>query len=407
MEDFKKQLEIITSGSEEILPLEDLKQKLSQAIDKDKGLNVKFGVDPTAPDLHLGHAVPLNKLRQFQDLGHNVTLIIGDFTARIGDPSGRKATRPHLSTDDIKQNAKTYTDQAFKILDKSKTKVVFNGDWLKKINFADVLDLTGKFTVARLLERDDFSKRFKENAPIGLHEFLYPVMQAYDSVEIKADIELGGTDQKFNMLAGRELQERYEQKPQVVITVPILEGIDGVQKMSKSLNNHIGLTQPPEEIFGKIMSIPDELMVRYFKLATMIAPTEIETINKSLKSEKADPAKTKRLLARKIIEIYYSEKEAETAQEHFDRVFKEKKAPSDIPEVKISKNELKDGGIWPVKLLKLSGLVESNGEGRRLIEQNGAYINDSVIKDPENDILLNSGDVVRAGRRKFAKITLK
>ncbi|KKN22874.1 hypothetical protein LCGC14_0910660 [marine sediment metagenome] len=407
MEDLKKQLEIITSGSEEILPLEDLKQKLSQAIDKDKGLNVKFGVDPTAPDLHLGHAVPLNKLRQFQDLGHNVTLIIGDFTARIGDPSGRKATRPHLSTDDIKQNAKTYTDQAFKILDKSKTKVVFNGDWLKKINFADVLDLTGKFTVARLLERDDFSKRFKENAPIGLHEFLYPVMQAYDSVEIKADIELGGTDQKFNMLAGRELQERYEQKPQVVITVPILEGIDGVQKMSKSLNNHIGLTQPPEEIFGKIMSIPDELMVRYFKLATMIAPTEIETINKSLKSEKADPAKTKRLLARKIIEIYYSEKEAETAQEHFDRVFKEKKAPSDIPEVKISKNELKDGGIWPVKLLKLSGLVESNGEGRRLIEQNGAYINDSVIKDPENDILLNSGDVVRAGRRKFAKITLK
>ena len=407
MEDFKKQLEIITSGSEEILPLEDLKQKLSQAIDKDKGLNVKFGVDPTAPDLHLGHAVPLNKLRQFQDLGHNVTLIIGDFTARIGDPSGRKATRPHLSTDDIKQNAKTYTDQAFKILDKSKTKVVFNGDWLKKINFADVLDLTGKFTVARLLERDDFSKRFKENAPIGLHEFLYPVMQAYDSVEIKADIELGGTDQKFNMLAGRELQERYEQKPQVVITVPILEGIDGVQKMSKSLNNHIGLTQPPEEIFGKIMSIPDELMVRYFKLATMTAPTEIETINKSLKSEKADPAKTKRLLARKIIEIYYSEKEAEAAQEHFDRVFKEKKAPSDIPEVKISKNELKDGGIWPVKLLKLSGLVESNGEGRRLIEQNGAYINDIVIKDPENDIAVKSGDVVRAGRRKFAKITLK
>ncbi len=407
MEDLKKQLEIIISGSEEILPLEDLKQKLSQAIDKDKGLNVKFGVDPTAPDLHLGHAVPLNKLRQFQDLGHSVTLIIGDFTARIGDPSGRKATRPHLSTDDIKQNAKTYTDQAFKILDKSKTKVVFNGDWLKKINFADVLDLTGKFTVARLLERDDFSKRHKENAPIGLHEFLYPVMQAYDSVEIKADIELGGTDQKFNMLAGRELQERYEQKPQVVITVPILEGIDGVQKMSKSLNNHIGLTQPPEEIFGKVMSIPDELMVRYFKLATRTPPTEIETINKSLKSEKADPAKTKRLLARKIIEIYYSEKVAELAQRYFDRVFKEKKAPSDIPEVKISKNELKDGGIWPVKLLKLSGLVESSSEGRRLIEQNGAYINDSVIKDSENDISVKSGDVVRAGRRKFAKITLK
>ena len=407
MEDLKKQLEIITSGSEEILPLEDLKQKLSQAIDKDKGLNVKFGVDPTAPDLHLGHAVPLNKLRQFQDLGHNVTLIIGNFTARIGDPSGRKATRPHLSTDDIKKNAKTYTDQAFKILDKSKTKVVFNGDWLKKINFADVLDLTGKFTVARLLERDDFSKRYKKNAPIGLHEFLYPVMQAYDSVEIKADIELGGTDQKFNMLAGRELQERYEQKPQVVITVPILEGIDGVQKMSKSLNNHIGLTQPPEEIFGKVMSIPDELMVRYFKLATRIPPTEIETIKKSLKSEKADPAKTKRQLARKIIEIYYSEKEAEAAQEHFDRVFKEKKAPSDIPEVNISKNELKDGQIWPVKLLKLSGLVESNGEGRRLIEQSGAYINDIVIKDPENDISVKSGDVMRAGRRKFAKITLK
>ena len=407
MENLKKQLESITASTEEILPLEDLKQKLSQAIDKDKGLNVKFGVDPTAPDLHLGHAVPLNKLRQLQDLGHNVTLIIGDFTALIGDPSGRKATRPHLSTDDIKKNAKTYTDQAFKILDKSKTKVVFNGDWLKKINFADVLDLTGKFTVARLLEREDFSKRYKENAPIGLHEFLYPVMQAYDSVEIKADVEVGGTDQKFNMLAGRELQERYGQKPQVVITVPILEGIDGVQKMSKSLNNHIGLSELPEEIFGKVMSIPDELMIRYFKLATRMEPKEIETVEKDLKSGTADPAQTKRQLARKIIEIYYSEKVAELAQGYFDRVFKEKKAPSDIPEVKISKNELKEGGIWPVKLLKLSGLVESSSEGRRLIEQNGAYINDNVIKDPENDILLNSGDVVRAGRRKFAKITLK
>ena len=407
MENLKKQLESITAGTEEILPLDDLKQKLSQAVDNNKGLNIKFGVDPTAPDLHLGHAVPLNKLRQLQDLGHNVILIIGDFTARIGDPSGRKATRPHLSTEEIKKNAKTYTDQAFKILDKSKTKVMFNGDWLEKINFADVLDLTGKFTVARLLERDDFSKRFKENAPIGLHEFLYPVMQAYDSVEIKADVEVGGTDQKFNMLAGRELQERYGQKPQVVITLPILEGIDGVQKMSKSLDNHIGLTQPPEEIFGKVMSIPDELMVRYFKLATRTPPTEIDVIEKGLKSETADPAQTKRKLASEIIEIYYSKKDAESAQEHFDRVFKEKKEPSDIPEVKISKNELKDGQIWPVKLLKLSGLVESNGEGRRLIEQSGAYINDNAIKDPESDISVKSGDVVRAGRRKFAKIALK
>lgn len=403
MEPVAKQLKIITADAEEVLPLDGLKRKLT----KSTPLNVKFGVDPTAPDLHLGHAVPLNKLRKFQDLGHKVTLIIGDFTARIGDPSGRKATRPQLKAEEIKKNAKTYTDQAFKILNRAKTEVVFNSNWLEKLNFADVLQLAGKFTVARLLERDDFSKRYQENLPIGLHEFLYPVMQAYDSVEIKADIELGGTDQKFNMLAGRELQEKYGQEPQVVITMPLLEGIDGVQKMSKSLGNHIGLTEPPAEIFGKVMSIPDSLMIKYFRLATRIPTKDIEFIEKGLKKGEFDPAQTKRKLARAIIKIYYSDKEASAAQEHFDRVFKEQKVPSKIPLVNIKKSEIKNSQIWPVKLLRLAGFVQSHGEGRRLIEQKGAYLNDNVIINPDEDIKISSGDILRAGRRKFAKIKLK
>lgn len=403
METIDKQLGTITSETEEVLPLSGLKEKLA----KDTLLNVKFGVDPTAPDLHLGHAVPLNKLRQFQDLGHKVTLIIGDFTARIGDPSGRKATRPQLSAAEIKKNAKTYTDQAFKILDKAKTKVVFNSDWLEKLNFAGVLQLAGKFTVARLLERDDFSKRYQDNLPIGLHEFLYPVMQAYDSVQIKADIEVGGTDQKFNMLAGRELQEKYGQEPQVVITMPLLEGIDGVQKMSKSLGNHVGLTEPPAEIFGKVMSIPDSLMIKYFKLTTRISAEDVKYIENGLKKGQFDPAQTKRKLARAIVKIYYSDEEAVAAQEHFDRVFKEQKAPSKIPSADIKISELKNGRIWAVKLFKLSALVKSHGEGRRLIEQKGAYINDNVILDPNEDIKISTGDILRAGRRKFAKIKLK
>ncbi|TET52809.1 MAG: tyrosine--tRNA ligase [Actinobacteria bacterium] len=407
MESVKEQLDLIALDTEEVLPPAELKQKLEKAVSKNKPLNIKFGVDPTAPDLHLGHAVPLKKLKELQDLGHVVTLIIGDFTARIGDPSGRKATRPQLTSKEIEKNAKTYTDQAFKILDKGKTKVAFNSQWLAKMDFTDVLNLAGNFTIARLLERDDFSKRYKEGLPIGLHEFLYPVMQAIDSVEIKADIEVGGTDQKFNMLAGRELQEKLGQEAQVVITLPILEGVDGVQKMSKSLGNHIGLTEAPEEIFGKIMSIPDALLIKYFKLASTMSPSEIEKIEKELKKGELNPAQAKRDLARSIIEIYYSQKEARSAQDHFDRVFKEQKAPDKIPTVDIEKKELKDSRVWPVKLFKLAGLVESHGEGRRLIEQKGAYINDKAITDIEKNVSVKSGDVLRAGRRKFVRLRIK
>jgi len=397
MESPSKQLEVITANTEEVLPLGDLKEKLTEG----KPLNVKFGVDPTAPDLHLGHAVPLNKLRELQDLGHTVTLIIGDFTARIGDPSGRKATRPELKPEEIKQNAKTYTDQAFKILDKSKTKVVFNSDWLGKLDFVDVLHLTGRFTVARLLERDDFSKRYKENRPIGLHEFLYPVMQAYDSVEIKADIEIGGTDQTFNMLSGRELQEKTGESAQVVITVPILEGTDGVQKMSKSLGNHIGLTEPPAEIFGKIMSIPDGLMIRYFKLATTYSEEKIKEIEKGLKSGNLHPGETKRELAKEIISTYYSQKEAESAEAEFDRVFKSKEMPTEIPEVKVSAPK-----IWIVKLLTETGLASSNGEARRAIEGGAVKLNGKSVTDKDSEIEIRTGDVLQLGKRKFAKILL-
>lgn len=402
MEAVDKQLSAITSETEEVLPLEDLKKKITEAVAKSKPLNVKFGVDPTAPDLHLGHAVPLNKLRQFQDLGHKVTLIIGDFTARIGDPSGRKATRPHLSEDEIKHNAKTYTDQAFKILDKAKTKVVFNGSWLEKLNFADVLQLAGKFTVARLLERDDFSKRYKENQPIGLHEFFYPVMQAYDSVKIVSDIEVGGTDQTFNMLSGRELQEKMGQSAQVVITVPILEGTDGVQKMSKSLGNHIGLTEAPNEIFGKVMSIPDSLMIRYFKLATNYPKDKIAEIEAGLKSNKLHPGEIKRMLAKEIVSIYYSEKDAEAAETEFNRIFRAKETPTEIPEFKISSNK-----TWIVKLLTETGLAASNGEARRAIDGGAVKINGRPITDKNAEIDVKTGDIVQIGKRKFTKLVLK
>jgi tyrosyl-tRNA synthetase len=323
----------------------------------------------------------------------------------IGDPSGKKTTRPHLSVDEVAQHAETYTEQAFKILDKNRTTIRFNSNWLRVLNFADIIKLAAKFTVARILERDDFSERYQKNQPILLHEFLYPVMQAYDSVVIKSDIELGGTDQKFNMLAGRDLQEKNDQEAQVVISVPILEGVDGVQKMSKSLGNHIGLTDSASEMFGKVMSIPDTLMISYFKLATNLSGEKVNEIEEGLKSGKLHPGETKRMLAKEIITLYHSKKEAEEAEAEFDRVFKEREMPTDIPVIKIGEDRLEDSNkIWIVKLLTETGLTSSNGEARRFIQGNAVKLNGKLIDNVNAEIEVKEDDILQVGKRKFVKI---
>ena len=324
----EEQLHIIASGVDKIVPESALLEKLKRG----KPLNIKLGVDPTAPDIHIGHAVPLRKLRQFQDLGHQVTLIIGDGTALIGDPSGRNSTRPQLTSEQVQHNAQTYVDQAFKILDPSKTTLVYNSEWLLALKLEDLLAITGKFTVARILERDDFQKRYTNNQPIAVHEFLYPIMQAYDSVVIKADVELGGSDQLFNLLAGRELMEKMGMEPQVCLTLPLLEGTDGVQKMSKSYGNYIGVTDEPADMFGKVMSIPDELMVKYYRLASTVPVDEIDEIERGLAADELHPNKVKRALARNLVQAYYDAEQAAAAEAQFDLVFKQHEIPDDIPE---------------------------------------------------------------------------
>lgn len=398
-----EQLRLIRDGAQEVIPLDGLTDKLHQSREAGRPLKVKYGVDPTAPDLHLGHAVPLRKLRQFQDLGHTVILLIGDFTALIGDPSERSATRPQLSSEEIESNAKTYTDQAFKVLDKERTRLEHNSRWLSELDFGGVLKLTSRFTVARLLERDDFAKRYKQEAPISLHEFLYPVMQAYDSVALEADVEMGGTDQTFNMLAGRDLQRDYGQPPQVVITVPILEGVDGAQKMSKSLGNQIGLLDPPEEMFGKVMSIPDSVMMTYFRLASDLPAAEVAGIEKGLADGSLHPAQTKRRLAESIVRLYHSESAAASARDHFDRVFKERQAPQEMPTVTLGADEKY---FLPKLLTEFAG-VKSGGEARRLVAQGGVKLEGEVLGDPEAEFLGRdlSGKVLQVGKRVFLRLT--
>ena len=360
----EEQLHIIRSGAAQIVPEDALLKKLQRGVP----LNIKLGVDPTAPDIHLGHAVPLRKLRQFQDLGHEVTLIIGDGTAMIGDPSGRNSTRPQLSRQQIDENAQTYVDQAFKVLDPSKTTLRYNSEWILGLDMEGLLKLLSNFTVARILERDDFHNRYTSGQPISLHEFLYPVMQAYDSVVIKADVELGGTDQLFNLLAGRELMEKLGMEPQVCLTLPLLEGTDGVRKMSKSYGNYIGLTDVPEDIFGKVMSIPDEIMVKYFRLASNLPVDEIDEIEQGLANDVLHPNKVKRQLARNLVGLYYDEAAAAAAEEHFDKVFKAHEVPDDIPvfEGELTLND--DGQVYLAALLHQAGLANSAGEARRLID---------------------------------------
>ena len=398
----EEQLHIIASGVDRIVPEQALLEKLKRG----KPLNVKLGVDPTAPDIHIGHAVPLRKLRQFQDLGHQVTLIIGDGTALIGDPSGRNSTRPQLTPEQVKHNAQTYVDQAFKVLDPEKTTLVYNSEWLLELKLEDLLGLLGKFTVARILERDDFHNRYTNNQPIAVHEFLYPIMQAYDSVVIKADVELGGSDQLFNLLAGRELMEKMGMEPQVCLTLPLLEGTDGVQKMSKSYGNYIGVTDEPADMFGKVMSIPDELMVKYFRLASTVSVDEIDSIEKGLANDELHPNKVKRSLARNIVASYYDEGAAAAAEEQFDLVFKKHEIPDDIPEFKADLAPNDEGKVYLAKLIADAGLASSTGEARRLIDGGGVKVNGEPVpaKAYNVDPAMLEGATIQVGKRKYAKL---
>ncbi len=397
MSDPAEQLHVIKSGIADVVPEADLVKKLSTG----RPMVVKLGVDPTAPDLHLGHAVPLRKLRQFQDMGHEVVLIIGDFTALIGDPSGRNSTRPALTMEQIDANATTYIEQAYGILDPERTTMRRNSEWLGKLDFADLLRLTSQFTVARILERDDFSKRYTGRQSISLHEFLYPVAQAYDSVAIKADVELGGTDQLFNLLAGRELMEKLGMEPQVALTLPLLEGTDGVQKMSKSYGNYVGLTDEPDDMFGKVMSIPDELMVKYFRLATSVPVEDVDAVEAGLADGSLHPNEVKRRLARDIVTLYHGPEAAVSAEAAFDRVFRQHEVPEDIPEVSVAPTD----PVHLPALLEQLGLASSRGEARRLIDQggvriDGAQVGRGIYDLPWADV---AGTVVQAGKRRFAR----
>ncbi len=398
----EEQLHIIKSGAAQIVPENALLEKLKRG----KPLNIKLGVDPTSPDLHLGHAVPLRKMRQFQDLGHKVTLIIGNGTALIGDPSGKNTTRPQLSQEQVQQNAETYVNQAMKILDPEKTNIVYNADWILSLDLKGLLELCSKFTVARILERDDFTKRYKSQTPIALHEFLYPVMQAFDSVKIEADVEMGGTDQLFNLLAGRDLMEKMDMEPQIAMTMPLLEGTDGVRKMSKSYGNYVGLTDEADDMFGKVMSIPDELMVKYYRLASTLSVDEIDKIEEGLANDSLHPNKVKRALARNIVAAYHDEAAAKEAEEAFDRVFKQHEMPEDIPEFKADLTPNDEGKVYLAKLLAEAGLCSSVGDARRMIDGGGVKINGEAVpaKSYNVDPAGLEGAVVQVGKRKFVKL---
>ena len=398
-----EQMRIITSGAAKIVPEGDLKEKLEKGVP----LNIKLGVDPTSPDLHLGHAVPLRKMRQFQDLGHHVTLIIGNGTATIGDPSGKNTTRPQLSQEKVEANAQTYVSQAMKILDPEKTTIVHNGDWMFSMGLKEILAVASKFTVARILERDDFTKRYQSQTPIALHEFLYPIMQAYDSVMIKADVEMGGTDQLFNLLAGRELMEKSGMEPQIALTMPLLEGTDGTRKMSKSYGNYIGLTDAPADMFGKTMSIPDEMIAKYYRLASSKTPDEVDAIEASLADGTGDPYALKRALARDLVTTYHDADAAVAAEAEFDQVHKNREMPTDIAEVSVEISVNDEGLVYLPAVLQAAGLVPSAGQARRDIDGGGVKIDGEAVAskcynvDPAQ---LKSGAVLQVGKRHFARL---
>ncbi len=398
-----EQLDLIQRGAEEIIPIEELELKIKRSIETGIPLNVKLGADPSRPDLHLGHTVVLKKLRHFQDLGHQAILIIGDFTGMIGDPTGRSKTRPPLTLEETREFGKTYFEQASKVIDGKKAKIVYNSEWLAKMSFEDVIKLASKYTVARMLERDDFEKRYKNGEPISIHEFLYPLAQAMDSVAIKADVELGGTDQKFNLLVGRDIQREYGQEPQVILTMPILPGTDGVEKMSKSLDNYIGISEPPDEIYGKTMSIPDTLIYTYFELVTDVSKEELNLIKQQLTDPSINPRDLKRKLARTIVEQYYSKEAAIQAEENFDKIFVKKEIPDEVTEVIIDR----DTASNIISLLRNIGAAPSNSEARRLVDQGGVSINGVKVTNVNSPIQIQNESILKVGKRKFYKLIIK
>ena len=398
MHSVKEQMEVIRRGADEVIVEVELEKRLQTGA----RLRVKAGFDPTAPDLHIGHTVLINKMRQFQQLGHEALFLIGDFTGMIGDPTGKSATRPALSKDEILENAKTYKDQVFRILDPEQTEIVFNSTWMDKMSAADLIQLAGKHTVARMLERDDFSKRYKGNRAISIHEFLYPLIQGYDSVAMKADVELGGTDQKFNLLVGRQLQQAYGQQPQIVVTMPLLEGLDGVQKMSKSLGNYVGITDPPADMFGKLMSISDDLMWRYFELLSFRSATDIAALQKAAR-EGRNPRDIKIELAMEIIERFHDGAAAEKARDDFIARFSRGEIPDEMSECELA---TENGELGIANVLRGAGLTASNAEGFRMLQQGAVRVDG--VKVADRDLALKAGAtyIIQVGKRKFAKVSL-
>ena len=406
MSDFKtipvdEQLNHIRRGSVDIIREEELLEKLKRAQKTGKPLRVKAGFDPTAPDIHVGHTVLIRKMKHFQDLGHTVIFLIGDFTGMIGDPSGRSATRKQLTADEVQQNAETYKQQIFKILDPQKTVIDFNSRWFSALGVDGFIRLAAKYTVARILEREDFSNRLKNQLPIAMHELLYPLVQGYDSVALEADVELGGTDQRFNLLVGRELQREYGQEQQIVLTMPLLEGLDGVQKMSKSLSNYIGINEPPNEQFGKVMSISDDLMYRYYELLTDIPLNEIQNLRKDIADGKRHPKDVKADLAARIVADYHGAEAADAARDEFDRVFRQRQNPEDVETKKIS---ISAGPMRLTRLLPALNLAPSNTEAQRLIESGAVHINDQRVTDPKAEISQAGEYLFKVGKRRFLRV---
>lgn len=401
MKSIDEQIRIISKGVDEIIGIEDLKNKLEKSQKENKPMVVKLGLDPSAPDIHLGHTVVLRKMKQLQDLGHKVIIIIGDFTGKIGDPTGKSKARKALSTEQVLENAKTYEEQILKVLDKEKTEIVFNSKWLSKLSFEEAISLAATTTVARMLEREDFKKRYESQTPISLHEFFYPLMQGFDSVEIKADIELGGTDQRFNVLMGRSLQKEFNQEPQVTIFMPLLEGLDGKDKMSKSLGNYIGIDEQANIMYEKAMTIPDELIIKYFELVTDIHPDIVDKIKLDLEENRVNPRDIKMNLAKEIVKLYHEEEKAIEAENRFKEVFQKGQIPNDIKTVEVLKSEFD-----LIDELVKTKLVSSKSEVRRLITQGGVKVNNEKLDDIKN-VKINDTMIVQVGKKKFIKICLK
>jgi len=397
-----EQMDVIRRGTVDLLPEDELVKKIEKSIKENKPLIIKQGFDPTAPDIHLGHTVGIRKLRQFQELGHQVVVIIGDYTAMVGDPSEKNSTRPRLTHGQVMQNAETYRQQFFKILDESKTELRFNGGWFKKLTFENIMELASKFTVARMLERDDFSKRYTGQLPISIHEFFYPLMQGYDSVMIKADVELGATEQKFNLVIGRQIQKEYGQEPQIVLTLPVLEGIDGTQRMSKSLGNYIGIDEAANETYGKVMSIPDKLIYPYFELVTDVSLKELKSIKAQLEDSNINPRDIKKYLGRTIVRMYHGEETSKSAESAFEQVFVKKDIPDEMPEFSLEQDKIRIDD-----LLITTKTATSKNEARRLITQGGVSIDGEKIDNAFTEIEISGEKVLKVGKRKFARLLLK